>query len=78
VFFSPALRTQFPAELYAFVVENPKTKRRVMFDIGLRKDPGNLPPPVGSPFPPVVPDDVPSQLIRANVSLESFEAVIWR
>jgi hypothetical protein len=78
LFFSPLLRLEWPADFYAFFVDNPRKNRRVMFDIGLRKDPGNLPPSVNALFPPVVPDDVPSQLARGNVSLGSIEAVIWR
>jgi hypothetical protein len=78
LFFSPSLRPQFRADFYAFFIENPRLKRRIMFDLGPRKDPGNAAPSVNKLFPPVLADDVPSQLVRHNISLESFDSVIWR
>lgn len=75
------------ADFYAFLIEHPshlgdnQSPRRVMFDLGIRRDPGNLVPAVGNL--PIfkdltLPDDIPSQLERGGVELKSIEDVIWR
>jgi beta-lactamase superfamily II metal-dependent hydrolase len=69
-------------DLLAFLVENPTKQTRVMFDIGLRKDVQNLAPSVAKLFSDGVfkfdvEDDIPTQLKKGNVSLESIDAVIW-
>lgn len=69
----------------AFMLEH-STGRRVMFDIGLRKDTENLSPAVvkafGNPdgtFGFVMDDgDIPTQLKRAGLDLHTIDTVIWR
>jgi hypothetical protein len=72
----------FPCPVYAFYIEHATTKRRVMFDLGFRKDPENLAPVVAanyaSAFNIKVERDVPDRLKEAGIPLESVEAVIWR
>jgi beta-lactamase superfamily II metal-dependent hydrolase len=70
------------ADLLAFLVENPAKQIRVMFDIGLRKDVQNLVPSLAALFSEGafkldVEDDIPTQLKKGNISLESIDAVIW-
>jgi hypothetical protein len=71
----------FVCSIYAFLIEHHEEK--LMFDIGLRKDTQNL-----SPFWVAIFDsgilyfniteDVPTQLVKGGVSLESVKTVIWR
>jgi hypothetical protein len=69
----------------AFMLEH-STGRRVMFDIGLRKDTENLSPAVvkafGNPdgtFGFMMEDgDIPTQLKRAGFDLHTIDTVIWR
>jgi hypothetical protein len=74
---------------YAFLIQHPRTGRRIMFDLGTRKDIQNLAPKVLDIFKSVdlTPDghipffvtkDVPDQLVAGNVSLSSIDTVIWR
>jgi beta-lactamase superfamily II metal-dependent hydrolase len=85
----PAVHYVFPilpgtenmdGDLLAFLVENPSTHSRVMFDIGMRKDVQNFAPSVVKllkGFKLEVEDDIPTQLKNGNVTLESIDAVIW-
>lgn len=71
--------TFFDGDFYAFYIENSRTRERVMFDVGLRKDTVNLAPSVAPLFGGLaIPDDIPSQLVAKNFSLQSFSSVIWR
>jgi beta-lactamase superfamily II metal-dependent hydrolase len=69
-------------DLLAFLVESPEKQIQVMFDIGLRKDVQNFAPNVAKLFTERgfrldVENDIPTQLNKGNVSLESIDAVIW-
>jgi hypothetical protein len=69
----------------AFMLEHP-SGRRVMFDIGLRKDTENLSPAVLKTFgnpdgtfgPAMEDDDIPTQIKRAGIDLHTIDTVIWR
>jgi hypothetical protein len=70
---------------YAFLLEHPKNGRRVMFDIGIRKDLKSLAPALyaayadaNDNFPFTVLKDVPTQLTEGGISLDSIDTVIWR
>lgn len=79
--FSPAIpgHELVEGDFYSFLIENGRTGERVMFDLGLRKDTPNLAPAAARMYQGlVVEDDVPSQLVRNGVGLESISAVIWR
>jgi hypothetical protein len=71
-------------DIWTFLIEHPKLKRRVLFDLGLRKDTNNLSPAAqeaispDGPFPFTVDKDVPDQLVDAGVPLDSIDALIWR
>jgi hypothetical protein len=74
-----------PAAAYAFLLEHPHSGRRILFDLGLRKDLDNLSPFIQKAFsgpdgklPFFVDKDVPDQLVDGNVTLESIDTVIWR
>lgn len=45
-FFTPAIKghTRLSCPSYAFLISHPKLKRRVLFDLGIRKDYLELPP----------------------------------
>jgi hypothetical protein len=70
---------------WIFLIEHPKLKRRVLFDLGIRKDLKNLAPaayqaiarPDGTP-PFVIDKDIPELLVDGDVSLESIDTIIWR
>jgi hypothetical protein len=69
--------------VFAFLIENQSTKKRVMFDLGPRKDLENAAPCIAEPtkagdlaFP--VSRDIVEQLRDAEVPLDSISAVIWR
>jgi hypothetical protein len=68
---------------FAFLIESQSTKKRVMFDLGSRKDLENAAPCIAEQyksgaivFP--VNRDIVEQLRDAGVALESISAVIWR
>ncbi|KAJ7087217.1 beta-lactamase-like protein [Mycena belliarum] len=84
VFFSPILagleKLRCPA--FSFLIENAATKRRVMFDLGPRKDPENAAPSVAEAiksgvFVMPVSRDIVERLSDAGVDPESISAVIW-
>jgi hypothetical protein len=70
---------------YAFLIEHPQLKRRVLFDLGIRKDLKNIAPaayktfaqPDGS-LPFIIDKDVPEQLVDGGVPLTSIDTLIWR
>ncbi|KAJ7512048.1 hypothetical protein B0H11DRAFT_2213849 [Mycena galericulata] len=67
---------------FAFLVENVATKKRVMFDLGPRKDVENAAPQVaelakaGNMALPVS-RDIIEQLTDGGVALDSIDAVVW-
>lgn len=76
---------KFSAMSYAFFIENHAQKKRIMFDLGLRKDPENY-APVHSNFlkDPTkgaiveVDKDVATQLQEGGIDLKSVDAIVWR
>ncbi|KAJ7794130.1 hypothetical protein B0H14DRAFT_2923823 [Mycena olivaceomarginata] len=78
----PAGREPFNVPIFAFLVEHVATGRRIMFDLGPRKDQENSAPP----FPEMlkaglytmpVDRDITEQLVDNGVDLKSISAVIW-
>jgi hypothetical protein len=72
-------------EIWTFLIEHPKLKRRVLFDFGIRKDVKNLAPAAyemfASPdgdFPFNVSKDISEQLVDGGVPLQSIDTLIWR
>lgn len=67
---------------YSFLVEHSPTGRKIVFDLGLRKNrEGHTPAmrkAVGVDYEATVDTDVAEQLREGGVDLESIEAVIWR
>ncbi|KAJ7931669.1 beta-lactamase-like protein [Mycena leptocephala] len=83
-FFSPILRGHengiFP--MFSFLVEHKTSKKRLMFDLGIRKDPQNLAPAVASFYTSGIlqlelPKDITELLQDGGISLESIDAVVW-
>lgn len=69
----------FRATSYSFLVENKAKGKRVLFDLGLRKDLGWT-PKIWNVVKDVkfeIDKDVPTQLVEGGVPLESVDAVIW-
>ncbi|KAF9267230.1 Metallo-hydrolase/oxidoreductase [Marasmius fiardii PR-910] len=66
---------------YAFLIEHKGSKRRVMFDLGMRKDHDGFSPQIQTAFSPglhfIIERDIVEQLQDGGVELESIEAVIW-
>ncbi|KAI1294488.1 hypothetical protein F5Y03DRAFT_372655 [Xylaria venustula] len=70
----------FGAPAYVFFVENQRSGRRVVFDLGIRKDPENLAPFVlayHKDFTIQGGEDVSEFLQKRGVELDTVEAVIW-
>ncbi|KAJ6546956.1 beta-lactamase-like protein [Mycena capillaripes] len=68
--------------LHAFLVEHASSKKRFMFDIGMRTDPLNFPPSVADNFQSGVYSvdpfkDITELLEEGGIPLESIETVIW-
>ena len=68
---------------YSFLIEHPPTNRRVLFDLGLRKDWHNLAPEVvgyikEEGWSITVEKDVAEILSEGGIRLDTIEAVIWR
>lgn len=67
---------------FAFMVEHPVTKRRFIFDLGLRKDVNELQSPfykkIREDFVIRVEKDVAEILTDNDVKLDSIEGIIWR
>ncbi|ESK90425.1 metallo-beta-lactamase superfamily protein [Moniliophthora roreri MCA 2997] len=68
---------------YAFLIEHAGTGRRIMFDLGARKDMENFAPAVKERFLSLpgfnikVEKDVVEQLQEGNVYLDTIDTVIW-
>ncbi|CEJ62859.1 Putative Metallo-beta-lactamase superfamily protein [Penicillium brasilianum] len=68
---------------YSFLIENKKLNKKVLFDLGLRKDwKEKLPLPILNQIEAAkavvdIEQDVADQLRNANVPLESINAIIW-
>ncbi|KAF8208864.1 hypothetical protein K438DRAFT_1813029 [Mycena galopus ATCC 62051] len=78
----PAGREVLHAPVFVFLVEHVATGRRVVFDLGPRKDQENMAPPIAELFKSghfamSIDRDVTEQLIDDGVELESISAVIW-
>jgi hypothetical protein len=83
-FFSPVVpgHEDAPFPVYSFLVEHKKTGKRVMYDLGIRKDPLNLAPDVAvffssgatvvEPF-----KDITELLEDGGIPLTSIDSVIW-
>jgi hypothetical protein len=76
---------QAPLAGYSFLIEHPHNHRRILFDLGIRKDSQNLAPAIIKEFSGpdgklafTVKQDVPDQLVAGNVTLASIDTVIWR
>ncbi|KAF7365240.1 Metallo-beta-lactamase superfamily protein [Mycena venus] len=71
----------FRAPVFAFLIEHGATGRRVMFDLGVRRDPENAAPRVAQLFKTgwamPVDRDITEQLVDDGVDLESISTVIW-
>ncbi|KAJ7647116.1 beta-lactamase-like protein [Roridomyces roridus] len=83
-FILPALpgreTVQFP--MFAFLVEHQGSQSRMMFDLGMRKDPLNLAPSISSGFAAGMfqlqeTNDITEQLEDGGIKLETIETVIW-
>jgi len=82
-FMQPVLagRENFHAPVFAFLIEHAATGRRVMFDLGVRKDPENGAPRIAEMFKAgwamPVERDIAEQLVDDGVDLGSISAAIW-
>ncbi|KAK7048257.1 Metallo-beta-lactamase superfamily protein [Favolaschia claudopus] len=82
-FWRPVLtgRENFAPPVFAFLIEHGATGRRVMFDLGMRKDPENGAPMLrglaqtGVAIP--VNRDITERLVDDGVTLDSIDSVIW-
>ncbi|KAF8216652.1 beta-lactamase-like protein [Mycena galopus ATCC 62051] len=68
--------------MYSFLVEHVHSGTRLMFDLGIRKDPLNLAPSVAALFSSGIfeieePQDITELLQDGNISLASIESVFW-
>ncbi|KAJ7130623.1 hypothetical protein C8R44DRAFT_775899 [Mycena epipterygia] len=86
-FVSPVLpgRETITFPLFVFLLEHTKTQKRLMFDLGIRKDPLNFVPSIASSFASGVfqlddseAKDITELLEDGGISLASIENVIWR
>ncbi len=76
--------------MFSFLVEHKSTGKKLMFDLGGRKDLQSLAPAVleslktvfssgeEMPFTMDVPEDVPEQLVKNGIALDEIQTVIWR
>jgi hypothetical protein len=72
-------------QIWTFLIEHPQSKRRVLFDLGVRKDIKNIAPAAFKAFassdgtlPFDVNRDIPEQLVDAGIALKSIDTLIWR
>lgn len=77
----PGLET-LNVPVYAFYISHPSLGRRMMFDLGIRKDKEGLPPAIRHYFESgiasmPVDKDVVEQLEEGGVSAASVDTVIW-
>lgn len=83
VFWQPVLpgREKSTGLAWSFLVENQAKDKRVLFDLGIAKDPKLWSAAVTAQldmFEMTVDKDVATQLKEGGISLESVDAVIWR
>ncbi|KAH7927167.1 hypothetical protein BV22DRAFT_1032176 [Leucogyrophana mollusca] len=83
-FLKPVLagREVLPAVFFSFLIEHPTSGKRLVFDLGVRKDPMNYPPAVVEMFEKgvfgaTVEKDVATLLEEGGIPLNSVNAVIW-
>ncbi|KAJ7048511.1 beta-lactamase-like protein [Mycena amicta] len=80
-FFAPLLagHEHLECPLFTFLIEHPATKKRVMFDLGMRKDLDNAAPGarIMKYLVPPTDVDIVDQLEASGVTTESISAVIW-
>ena len=89
--FTPVLpgHELYRAPIWTFLVEHHATGKKLMFDLGTRKDMENIPPAFGklietvlampgAEYEMVVEKDVATQLKEGGVALDDVGAVIWR
>ncbi|KAJ7250503.1 beta-lactamase-like protein [Mycena haematopus] len=71
--------TTFPA--HAFLVEHGKSRKRLMFDLGIRNDTSNFAPSIASFFPGLFQSqphkDITELLQEGGINLTSIDTVIW-
>ncbi|KAJ7056808.1 hypothetical protein C8F01DRAFT_1155120 [Mycena amicta] len=84
VFVSPVLpgRETITLPIHAFLLEHQPSKQRIMFDLGMRNDPENLPTPFAGFFTSkaITFDkfkDITEILAAGNIALDSIDTVIW-
>ncbi|KAJ7327575.1 beta-lactamase-like protein [Mycena albidolilacea] len=68
--------------MYSFLVEHKSSQKRLMFDLGVRKDPENTPPAFASAFSSGFAQlepykDITVLLQDGGINLTSIDAVIW-
>lgn len=78
----PGFETALPAPSYCFLLEHPSGKK-VLFDLGIRKDWYNLAPAIVERFKkvghqPSAEKNISEILDEAGVGKENINAVIWR
>jgi len=78
----PGLETFKSSPSFSFLLEHP-SGRRLVFDLGIRKDYHNYAPLVASYIPTTkydieVTHNVVDILGEADISADSIEAVVWR
>ncbi|KAJ7830749.1 hypothetical protein B0H14DRAFT_3143442 [Mycena olivaceomarginata] len=71
-----------PFPMYSFLVEHRASQKRLMFDLGIRKDPENTPPAISvalaSGFAQLEPyKEIAVLLQDGGINLTSIDAVIW-
>lgn len=74
----------FVVPMFSFLVEHNDSQTRLMFDLGIRKDPQNLAPSIGDfyasgfVFLTEESKDITELLQDGGIPLDSIDAVIWR
>ncbi|KAJ7170485.1 beta-lactamase-like protein [Mycena crocata] len=68
--------------MFSFLIEHKRTQKRLMFDLGMRKDPLNFAPSIASFFTSGIahldsPKDITELLQEGGITLASIDAVIW-
>ncbi|KAJ6591507.1 hypothetical protein DFH09DRAFT_878155, partial [Mycena vulgaris] len=79
----PPGRDTFDIPVHSFLIEHKPSNSRLMFDLGVRKDPSNYAPAIATLFTAglySVPSDfkdIGELLEQGGIPLESINAVIW-
>ncbi|KAF3016103.1 hypothetical protein E8E14_001944 [Neopestalotiopsis sp. 37M] len=83
-FFEPSIKGHdwLATPCFAFLIQHPTLNRSIVFDLGIKKDLENLPPPLlerfkESGYTVDVPKHVREILDEGGVDTQSLEAVIW-